>query len=131
LRVGARIEGAGVGAVRYCDFTTGSFVEPVTAWEEGRLLAFDITAQPPPLKELSPYGAIEAPHLDGYFRASRGAFRLEELPGGRTRLVGTTRYTVDMFPQPYWRAAADGVVRAIHAQVLGHIRRLAEGGGGA
>jgi hypothetical protein len=40
--VGARIEGTGVGAVRYCDFTTGSFVEPVTAWEEGRLLAFDI-----------------------------------------------------------------------------------------
>src|SRR5688500_19299188 len=25
----ARIEGSGVGAVRYCDFTTGSFVEPI------------------------------------------------------------------------------------------------------
>src|SRR6185437_12090956 len=30
----ARIEGTGVGATRYCDFTTGSFVEPITVWEE-------------------------------------------------------------------------------------------------
>src|SRR6266702_6697312 len=37
----ARIDGRGVGAIRYCDFTTGSFVEPITAWEENRLLAFD------------------------------------------------------------------------------------------
>src|SRR5436190_1549743 len=38
----ARIEGTGVGATRYCDFTTGSFVEPITVWEENRRLGFDI-----------------------------------------------------------------------------------------
>ena len=126
--VGARIEGAGVGAVRYCDFTTGSFVEPVIAWEEGRLLAFAITDQPPPMRELSPYGAIHAPHLDGYFRATYGEFRLEELPGYRTRLVGTTRFAVDMFPQMYWQWFANQIVEAIHQRVLGHIQRLAEEG---
>src|SRR2546426_10194380 len=26
----ARLDGSGVGAIRYCDFTTGSFVEPIT-----------------------------------------------------------------------------------------------------
>src|SRR3989441_1104936 len=30
----ARLDGAGVGAIRYCDFTTGSFVEPIRRWEK-------------------------------------------------------------------------------------------------
>ncbi len=123
--VGARIEGHGVGAVRYCDFTTGKFVEPVTVWEDGRRLAFDIVEQAPPLRELSPFGTVRAPHLDGYFKAVWGEFRLEELPGRRTRLTGTTRYVVDMFPQAYWGAWADVVVEAIHLRVLRHIAGLA------
>src|SRR5262245_11855522 len=49
----ARIEGQGVGAVRYCEFSTGAFVEPITVWNEPRRLAFDVTEQPPPMFELS------------------------------------------------------------------------------
>src|SRR4029077_6741003 len=49
----ARIEGTGVGATRYCDFTTGSFIEPITAWEENRRLAFDVIAQAAPMREWS------------------------------------------------------------------------------
>lgn len=124
--VRARIEGNGVGAVRYCDFTTGSFVEPITAWEENRLLAFDITSQAPPMNELSPYRDVHPPHLDGYFRATHGEFRLTPLPGGRTRLEGRTAYVVDMFPQVYWTVPARAIVTAIHARVLHHIQTLAE-----
>jgi hypothetical protein len=126
---GARIDGAGVGATRYCDFTTGAFVEPVVAWDEGRLLAFDITRQPAPLRERSPWGEIRAPHLDGYFRATYGEFRLAERAGGGTRLVGTTRYVVDMFPQVYWRMISDAIVESIHLRVLRSIARRAEGPG--
>jgi uncharacterized membrane protein YhaH (DUF805 family) len=122
----ARIEGSGVGAVRYCDFTTGSFVEPITAWEENRLLAFDITTQAPPMAELSPYRDVHPPHLDGYFRATHGEFRLIPLPGGRTRLEGRTAYVVDMFPQRYWTVPARAIVTAIHTRVLHHIQTLAE-----
>jgi uncharacterized membrane protein YhaH (DUF805 family) len=122
----ARIEGSGVGAMRYCDFTTGSFVEPITAWDENRLLAFDITAQAPPMTELSPYRDVHPPHLDGYFRATHGEFRLTPLPGGRTRLEGRTDYVVDMFPQAYWTVPARAIVTAIHARVLHHIQTLAE-----
>jgi hypothetical protein len=122
----ARIEGAGVGATRYCDFTTGSFVEPVTAWEEGRLLAFDIIDQAPPMRELSPYREVNPPHLDGYFRATHGAFRLIPLPGGRTRLEGRTSYEVEMFPQVYWTLYADYLVQRIHLRVLRHIQALAQ-----
>jgi uncharacterized membrane protein YhaH (DUF805 family) len=122
----ARIVGTGVGATRYCDFTTGSFVEPITAWEENRLLAFDITAQAPPMTEWSPYHDVNPPHLDGYFRATHGEFRLTPLPGGRTRLEGRTAYVVDMFPQRYWTLPAGRIVAAIHERVLRHIAALAE-----
>jgi hypothetical protein len=36
----ARIEGQGVGAIRYCMFSTGDFVEPITTWDAPHLLAF-------------------------------------------------------------------------------------------
>src|SRR5216117_1877629 len=122
----ARIEGSGVGAVRYCDFTTGSFVEPITACDENQRLAFDITAQAPPMSELSPYRNVNLLHLDGYFRATHGEFRLTPLPGGRTRLEGRTAYVVDMFPQRYWTLPAGRIVAAIHERVLRHIAALAE-----
>jgi hypothetical protein len=122
----ARIVGTGVGATRFCDFTTGSFVEPITAWDENRLLAFDITRQAPPMTEWSPYRDVNPPHLDGYFRATHGEFRLTALPGGRTRLEGRTAYVVDMFPQRYWTLPAGRIVAAIHERVLRHIAALAE-----
>ncbi len=123
----ARIEGQGVGAVRYCEFSTGPFVEPITAWEAPHRLAFDVTSQPPPLEEWSPYGAIDAPHLDHYLRSRRGEFRLVPLPGGRTRLEGRTWYELDIHPQVYWRPWAQALIHSIHGEVLGHIRSLAEG----
>jgi polyketide cyclase/dehydrase/lipid transport protein len=98
----ARIVGSGVGATRYCEFTTGRFVEPITAWEEGRRLAFDVTEQPAPMFELTPYRDVHPPHLDGYLRSNRGEFLLVALPGGRTRLEGRTWYEMDLFPQAYW-----------------------------
>jgi uncharacterized membrane protein YhaH (DUF805 family) len=122
----AHIEGHGVGAIRYCDFTTGSFVEPITTWDENRRLAFDITSQAPPMTELSPYAGVHPPHVDGYFRATHGEFRLSPLPGGGTLLEGRTDYVVDMFPQTYWKVPARAIVTAIHARVLHHIQTLAE-----
>jgi hypothetical protein len=124
--VRATLEGRGVGAVRLCEFSTGAFVEPITAWEEPRRLAFDVTAQPPPLIELSPYRSVHPPHVDGYFRSRRGEFRLVPLPGQRTRLEGSTWYELDMAPPLYWRLWADAIIRVIHYRVLAHIKRLAE-----
>ena len=118
----AHIEGAGVGAVRYCEFSTGAFVEPITAWDPGRRLSFDVTRQPPPLREWSPYANVVPPHLDGYFRARRGEFRLVRLTGNRTRLEGSTWYELRIYPEAYWSVFADLIVRRIHERVLEHIR---------
>jgi hypothetical protein len=122
----ATIEGTGVGAVRYCYFSTGAFVEPITTWEPGRRLSFDVTSSPPPLRELSVYSAVSPPHLDSYLRSRRGEFRLVPLDGGRTRLEGSTWYEVDMAPQLYWRYWSDLLIRRIHHRVLDHIKHEAE-----
>ena len=124
----ARIDGAGAGATRRCEFSTGTFVEPITEWEAPSRLSFDIAAQPAPLRELSPYGTIAPPHLHGYFRARRGAFRLTALPRGRTLLVGATWYELDIEPRGYWKVPADAIVSAIHRRVLLHIKQLTEAG---
>lgn len=122
----ARIEGTGVGAVRYCEFSTGPFVEPITRWEAPTRLSFDVRSQPPPMTELSPYQSLHPPHLDGYFRSVRGEFRLVALPGGKTRLEGSTWYELDILPVRYWALWSDGLIHAIHGRVLDHIKTLAE-----
>jgi hypothetical protein len=123
----AKIEGTGVRAVRHCEFTTGSFIERITAWDRPYRLAFDVVAQPPPLQEWSPYRSVYAPHLDGFFRTTKGEFRLVELAGGRTRLEGRTWYALRMQPQSYWTILADAIVHRIHERVLEHIRSTTEG----
>lgn len=123
----ARIDGSGVGAVRHCVFSTGAFVEPITAWQEPTLLAFDVESCPPPLDELSPYEHLEAPHLHGLMASHRGQFRLEQT-GSRTTLEGTTWYSHDLSPQWYWGPISDYLIHRIHERVLHHIERTAESG---
>ncbi len=123
---GAHIHGRGRGAVRFCDFSTGSFVEPITQWREPALLAFDVIQNPEPMQELSPYAHLETPHLTGYLVAERGQFALEALSGGGTRLVGTTWYRHGLWPAGYWRLWSDALIHQIHRRVLNHIKRLAE-----
>ena len=123
----ARISGEGVGAIRYCQFSTGAFVEPITAWEPPYRLAFDVAEQPLPMHEWSLYDDVHPPHLDGIMSSKRGQFVLEELPGGRTRQTGTTWYQNKMWPSPYWGAWSDVMIHSIHGEVLRHIKRQAEG----
>ncbi len=125
----AEISGHGVGAVRHCIFSTGAFVEPIEVWDEPRLLKFGVTANPPPLNELTPYGHIEPRHLHGYFVSEQGQFLLTPLPNGGTRLEGTTWYRDAIWPAAYWRLWSDYVIHRIHLRVLTHIRDTAEKSG--
>jgi uncharacterized membrane protein YhaH (DUF805 family) len=120
----AHIDGSGRGAIRYCEFSTGTFVEPITAWEPARRLAFGVARNPPPMRELSPWGAIDAPHLTHFLVADAGEFRLDPLPGGRTELVGTTWYRHHLYPAAYWRWWSDAIIHRIHLRVLEHVARL-------
>jgi hypothetical protein len=122
----ARIQGSGPGAVRYCEFSTGPFVEPIEVWNEPTLLRFRITENPAPMHEWSPYANVLPKHLHGYLVSEQGQFRLTPLPGGRTLLEGTTWYRHGLWPAEYWRWWSDAIIHRIHLRVLRHIRTLAE-----
>jgi len=125
----ARIEGTGVGAIRYCEFSTGPFVEPITIWDEPRHLAFTVTSSPPAMTEWNPFHEIAPPHIDDYFESHRGEFYLEDLGNPRTRLTGTTWYSHRIAPSWYWRWWTEFLVHDIHDRVLGHVAALAEAEG--
>ncbi|MCB0346299.1 MAG: DUF805 domain-containing protein [Bdellovibrionales bacterium] len=121
----ARIEGEGVGAVRYCTFSTGSFVEPIERWEPPHLLEFSVAENPPPMEEWSVYSNINAPHLD-FMSSRRGRFRIDSLSGGRSLLEGTTWYQHRIWPSWYWKTYSDFIIHQIHLRVLRHVAIHAE-----
>jgi len=115
------------GAGRESLFSTGISLEPILAWEENRHLAFRVAAEPPLMREWSPYGQIHVRHLEDHdFRPGRVDFHLTELPGGRTQLDCWSTYENRMWPEEYWRLWTDEVVREIQLRVFRHIKRLAE-----
>lgn len=122
----ATIKGSGTGAIRYCNFTTGSFVEPITTWDEPKLLAFSVESQPVPMKEFNPFWDIHPPHLKGYFKSYKGQFKLEKTANNVTLLEGTTWYKVDIYPQFYWKIWANSIIHKIHNRVLVHIKSESE-----
>ena len=122
----ATIKGTGVGAIRYCNFTTGSFVEPITTWNEPNLLQFDVIEQPIPMNEFNPFWDIHPPHLDGYFKSYKGQFKLTKIGKNKTELEGTTWYKVDITPEIYWKTWSDFIIHRIHKRVLNHIKLEAE-----
>ena len=122
----AEIRGRGVGAVRHCIFSTGPFVEPITTWDEPRLLQFDVTEQPRAMEEWSVYNDLRPPHVENYFIARKGQFELKALPDGTTLLEGTTWYQNRFWPAPYWHLWSDYIIEDIHTRVLLHIKSLSE-----
>ena len=122
----ARIRGEGRGAIRYCDFSTGTFVEPITTWDEPRLLAFSVIETPPVMEEWNPFHDISPAHVHDSFRSERGQFLLIRQPDGTTRVEGTTWYRQSLSPGFYWRPWTDAIIHRIHGRVLRSIKRNAE-----
>lgn len=122
----ARIEGAGKGAIRYCEFSTGAFVEPIEVWDENKLLQFSVSEQPLPMRELSPHGNLDTPHLHDYFVSRKGQFKLTRLENGNTLLEGTTWYYHKINPEFYWGLWTKQIVHSIHERVLNHIKEQSE-----
>lgn len=123
--INATIQGQGVGAVRHCNFSTGSFVEPITVWDEPKLIRFSVDEQPEPMKEISFYD-INPNHLHGYWVSKQGQFKLTRLANGHTLLEGTTWYVNKIKPDLYWTVWSDYIVHKIHQRVLEHIKTQAE-----
>jgi hypothetical protein len=91
---------AGPGAVRYCEFSTGAFVEPIEEWDEARLLSRDEES-----------GAHEG--VVALSRRRPGA--PERLHNFRARLVQAEGATL-----------GPDVAQRNHLRVLRHIAQLSE-----
>jgi hypothetical protein len=128
--VRTEIDGSGAGVSRRCILSTGPMPETIEVWDEPRLLRFKVLHSPPPMRELSPWGAIHPPHLEGFYVSKRGQFRLVPLSAGRTLVVGTSWYQHGLYPAAYWRLWSDWVVHQVHLRVLKGIKRLSEEGMG-
>ena len=122
----SRITGTGPGAIRYCEFSTGPFVEPIEIWNEPHLLRFRVTANPAPMHEWSPYAQVLPKHLHGYLISKQGQFRLTPLANGHTLLEGTTWYQHGLWPAQYWRLWSNAIIHRVHLRVLTHIKTLSE-----
>jgi len=123
----ARLQGEGLTADRECRFSTGSFKEPILAWEPAKHLAFAVADEPLLMKETSPYGNIGVRHLEDHdFQPERADFVLIPMPDGGTRLEGTTTYQNKMWPGAYWRLWTDAIVHSIHHRVFAHVKALSE-----
>jgi hypothetical protein len=116
------LEGTGPTATRYCEFSTGRLVEPVILWKENSELRFRVAVNPPPMRELSPYGDIHPPHLDGFLIARQGQFKLMRLENGGTHLEARSWYQHHLWPAGYWRIWSDYLIHRIHVMVLNDIR---------
>lgn len=124
----SEVIGNGVGAVRRGEFSTGTAIERITAWEPGRKLAFVVETDVPTMRELSPYAYVHAPHVIGYFHTSETSFELVPRADGGTDIVERTSHELRLDPVLYWLPLARWVVQENNARVLAHIRRHAERG---
>ncbi len=118
--------GEGVGAFRICTVSTGEIPEIITEWEPGKVLAFRALASPPSMKEINPFGEVDAPHLHGYYRIVDGSFEIHARADGTTDLVRKTKYGSKIRPFAYWsRICSWGVDRG-HQVVLKELKRKSE-----
>jgi hypothetical protein len=121
----ARISAEGAGTIRECLFSTGTYVEKINVWEEGRRLGFTVVSGPEGMREWSPYD-IHPRHLDGYFVPESAEFRLTPTPDGGTQLDGVSWYRNSMWPVGYWRLWSDALLHQVHMRVFQHIKKRSE-----
>jgi len=125
--VGTVTSGRGVGAERLCKLSTGDMPEIITVWKPAEELRFQVLATPPSMRELGFFGrTIDAEHLHSAYASLEGGFKLEALPGGRTRLTGDSRYLLNLAPAPYWNLWTEDIVHRVHRRVMEHVKSRAE-----
>ena len=123
---GTNASGRNVGDSRQCLLTTGTMNETIAEVQENRYLRFEVLNTPPAMKEMNPFYDIHPRHENGSFKVHWGEFRLEPLPGGRTRFTGTSRYSYNIYPAAYWGLWTDTVAEQIHVRMMGEIKRRLE-----
>ncbi len=105
-----RAEGskAAVGDVQRCLYENGHLVKRVTRCQVGRELAFEVLDQ--------------HLHFERDVTLRDGAFGLEPLDAGETRVVLTTRYIRHLRPAWLWEPMERKILHTLHGHVLEGMR---------
>lgn len=116
-----------VGAQRVCRLSTGDMPELISAWVPEKELKFTVLETPATMREATLFGRdLDAAHLHSTYASLDGGFRLEALPGGRTRLVGTSHYLLTVAPSAYWNLWTRHIVAQVQLRVMNHVKAKAE-----
>lgn len=120
-------DGSGVGAARLCKLSTGDMPEIITVWKPNQELRFKVLATPPAMRELGFFGqTIDAAHLHSAYTSLEGGFRLIPLGDGRTKVIGESRYLLNLAPATYWNLWTAKIVHLVHRRVLEYVKSRAE-----
>lgn len=115
------------GAALRCLFRDNPIDFPVDRLVQDREISFiPLDKTPIPMKEMSIYEDIDAPHLHGYFTVERGSITLQPLQDGTTLLVASTQFTYRIAPRAYWNWWSELIIDQLHQRVLGAIKSQAE-----
>jgi hypothetical protein len=113
--VGTSVTGYFKGAGRKCIFERGLvFDEVMSTYEPGKNLTFDIVKQP------------QDPEIMGHINIEKGQFLLRDNHNGTTTLIGTSWYSLNVFPALYFDIWARSITRNVHVRVMEHIKALSE-----
>ena len=88
-----------------------------------KVFEFTVTETPATMKELNPFGEVDAPHLESHFEVIKGKFEFDALPGNRTRVRATSYYRHRLGPAWYWNLWTDDIVHQIHHSVFDEMGR--------
>jgi len=117
----------GVGAARVCRLSTGDMPERITVWKPEQELKFIVLDTPAAMREATIFGRdLDGAHLHTTYTSLDGGFRLEALPNGQTRLIGTSRYLLAITPASYWNLWTREIVSQVQLRVMNHVKAKAE-----
>lgn len=119
----ARLEGDGVGSVRYARFEGGvTFVERVTEWEENESLAFTIDASAVPSTTFDQHVAVGG----RYFDVLSGRYEIEVVGPDRVVLHLTSDQRLGTRFNGYTQLWTDRFMSDIQATILAVVKARAE-----
>ncbi len=111
-----------------CNFNNGFTRLKIDRIDSLKSIHFSFQEPIAPMKELTFYSSIDAPHLnEGYFMPSYGEFAIEPINSNQCKIIATTAYSYKITPVFYWKLWADYLVNKMHSSVLKDIKKIAGG----
>ncbi|RYD55526.1 MAG: hypothetical protein EOP56_15540 [Sphingobacteriales bacterium] len=112
----------------HCNLRNGTTDLLVTDLVPERLMRFHLIEEVIPMKELTIYDSLDAPHTHPeYFKLHYGEIKLEPLTAGSCRIHAYSNFAYKLSPAFYWSWWGHYLVDKMHRNVLSKIKTASEG----